>query len=236
MDDLRWQYANTPEFVATQVTTPGLPEAKRGVEGYWEVINGVPTFHETQVTTSGTGKAKEDLNGVWEVINGIPRHIPVSISLSVTSAVSDGAASLFGAIGGVGASIFKPKVKKATGGAIVGAGTATSDSIPALLSNGEHVLTAAEVAAAGGHGAIFALRKAILTGGVQFRAAGGPANASAYRAAPASFGGGSRGPSAAEIGAAVAAQMPPQVSVHSGADARSAARTAIHDWEWRQTQ
>ena len=36
-------------------------------------------------------------------------------------------------------------VKAAGGGSIVGAGTGTSDSIPAMLSNGEYVLTAAAV-------------------------------------------------------------------------------------------
>jgi len=40
----------------------------------------------------------------------------------------------------------KPPVKKAAGGPIYGAGTATSDSIPALLSNGEYVIKAASVA------------------------------------------------------------------------------------------
>lgn len=54
----------------------------------------------------------------------------------------------------------------ATGGAVFGPGTGTSDSIPAWLSNGEHVWTAREVAAAGGHGAMAALRKLALTGGL----------------------------------------------------------------------
>jgi SLT domain-containing protein len=48
----------------------------------------------------------------------------------------------------------------ATGGPVQGAGTGTSDSITARLSNGEHVWTAAEVAAAGGHGAVAAMRSA----------------------------------------------------------------------------
>lgn len=61
----------------------------------------------------------------------------------------------------------------ATGGAVFGAGGATSDSIPALLSNGEHVLTAAEVRAAGGHQAIYALRAALLSGWMPGFAAGG---------------------------------------------------------------
>lgn len=40
------------------------------------------------------------------------------------------------------------------GGTVIGPGTGTSDSIPARLSNGEHVITAREVQRAGGHGVI----------------------------------------------------------------------------------
>lgn len=49
----------------------------------------------------------------------------------------------------------------ATGGPVFGPGSGTSDSIPAMLSNGEHILTAAEVQAAGGHQAIMAWRKSL---------------------------------------------------------------------------
>ena len=59
-----------------------------------------------------------------------------SIALSAMSA-SSGFGFGFFAKGGV--------VKAAGGGSIVGAGTGTSDSIPAMLSNGEYVLTAAAV-------------------------------------------------------------------------------------------
>lgn len=55
-------------------------------------------------------------------------------------------------------------VAKATGGPVVGPGTGTSDSIPALLSNGEHIITAAEVQAAGGHGAVEKWRTAMKAG------------------------------------------------------------------------
>jgi hypothetical protein len=48
----------------------------------------------------------------------------------------------------------------AAGGPVYGPGTATSDSIPAMLSNNEHVWTAAEVKAAGGHQQVEALRRA----------------------------------------------------------------------------
>src|SRR5699024_5083800 len=52
----------------------------------------------------------------------------------------------------------------ATGGPVYGPGTGTSDCIPALLSNGEHVITAREVALAGGQDAIYRMREAIRSG------------------------------------------------------------------------
>ena len=52
----------------------------------------------------------------------------------------------------------------ATGGPVYGPGSGTSDSIPALLSNGEHVITAREVAMAGGQDAIYRMREAIRSG------------------------------------------------------------------------
>lgn len=62
---------------------------------------------------------------------------------------------------------------KATGGPVFGAGTSTSDSIPALLSNGEHVLTAREVQAMGGHPAVERMRMGALSGSLPKFAAGG---------------------------------------------------------------
>src|SRR5690606_39250480 len=55
-------------------------------------------------------------------------------------------------------------VARAAGGPIFGPGTGTSDSVPAMLSAGEHVWTAAEVQAAGGHGAVEAMRRWVKTG------------------------------------------------------------------------
>ncbi|GEL19365.1 tape measure protein [Pseudonocardia asaccharolytica] len=62
----------------------------------------------------------------------------------------------------------------ATGGSVHGPGTGTSDSIPALLSDGEHVWTAREVRAAGGHGYVESLRQAALDGNLPRFAKGGP--------------------------------------------------------------
>lgn len=71
----------------------------------------------------------------------------------------------------------------ATGGPVHGPGTGTSDSIAALLSNGEHVLTAAEVALAGGHDSVFRMRAAIRAGALRF-AEGGGVESGGYAAAP----------------------------------------------------
>jgi hypothetical protein len=49
----------------------------------------------------------------------------------------------------------------AGGGGISGPGSGTSDSIPAMLSNGEHVLTAADVTALGGQDGVYKLRAAL---------------------------------------------------------------------------
>ena len=54
--------------------------------------------------------------------------------------------------------------ENATGGAIRGPGTGTSDDILSWLSNGEHVLTAADVKALGGQGGVYALRSMISQG------------------------------------------------------------------------
>lgn len=58
------------------------------------------------------------------------------------------------------------------GGAVFGAGSSTSDSIDAKLSNNEHVFTAQEVKNAGGHGAIYRLRELLRRGRVGKAGAG----------------------------------------------------------------
>lgn len=59
----------------------------------------------------------------------------------------------------------------ALGGAIFGPGTGTSDSIPAWLSNGEHVLQAREVMNLGGHANVYALRSLMRSRPQDLRAA-----------------------------------------------------------------
>src|SRR5699024_2438042 len=63
--------------------------------------------------------------------------------------------------------------KFATGGRVSGPGTSTSDSIPARLSNNEHVLTAKDVKNLGGHSNVYALRRAAASGWTPGLATGG---------------------------------------------------------------
>ena len=97
-------------------------------------------------------------NAIESLITGTTKPAETAASVSVTGALSALSASAIAASialksisassGGFGSLIFRSKggfVKAATGGAIYGAGTATSDSIPAMLSNGEYVIKAAAV-------------------------------------------------------------------------------------------
>jgi hypothetical protein len=80
----------------------------------------------------------------------------------------------------------------AAGGPVVG-GVAGQDSVRALLTPGEHVLTAMEVARAGGHDAIFAMRRALGGGGQgtggRFRDGGAVAPANSGAAVAVQFSG-----------------------------------------------
>ncbi len=69
-----------------------------------------------------------------------------------------------------GTSVTVPK--KAFGGPIIGPGSALSDSVPILASNGEHMWTAREVVMAGGHANVERIRRAVLSGALL--AGGGP--------------------------------------------------------------
>src|SRR5262249_42948621 len=63
---------------------------------------------------------------------------------------------------------------RATGGPVFGPGSETSDSIPALLSNNEHVWSAREVQGAGGHGNVTRLRQLAAGGRIAAFGVGGP--------------------------------------------------------------
>lgn len=63
---------------------------------------------------------------------------------------------------------------KAAGGPIAGPGSGTSDDVPIMASNGEHMWTARETQAVGGHRPMLRLRAAALSGSLPAFASGGP--------------------------------------------------------------
>ncbi|MDX2694946.1 phage tail tape measure protein [Streptomyces ipomoeae] len=113
-------------------------------------------------TGDAFGAAKDAIKIAWDKLKGIART-PVQYVVDVVynngiRGVWNKVASAFGA----------PKLSKykfARGGPVFGAGTETSDDVPAWLSKNEHVWTAKEVRGAGGHGAVMALRKWAAAGG-----------------------------------------------------------------------
>lgn len=99
----------------------------------------------------------------------------------------------------------------ASGGYVAGAGTGTSDSIPAMLSNGESVMNANTTAT-------FAPLLSYLNqlgGGTGFTAPGNSAGRLNDGGLVARTAGASLLPTAAEIGAAVAANVPTSIGVHA---------------------
>jgi murein DD-endopeptidase MepM/ murein hydrolase activator NlpD len=123
--------------------------AKRGISAVWDKLG--------DVIARPIRGAVRIINGFLNAIDSIPG---VSLSFRVAEPGSGAKET-----GSDRAMAGRGPVRRATGGPVFGAGTSTSDSIQALLSNNEHVWTAREVAAAGGHRAVEAMRAAVLAGG-----------------------------------------------------------------------
>ncbi|MFF5703390.1 phage tail tape measure protein [Streptomyces sp. NPDC012794] len=149
----------------------------------WEGIKGVianawnngikPIF---DLLSRGVDRVKDSFNNgisgigqIWDRLREITRK---PVQFVIDTVYNNGIRKVWNTIaeftgaGKLGALTF------ATGGAVFGAGTATSDSIPALLSNGEHVWTAREVRGAGGHSAVEALRARATRSGTAFAKGG----------------------------------------------------------------
>jgi len=90
----------------------------------------IPSKILTEYTTPGADAARKAAEAVTTALGKIPRRVPVSIVVTRTGAITTGQGQS-----------SKPAV--ASGGFVYGSGTATSDSIDARLSNGEHVTRAA---------------------------------------------------------------------------------------------
>lgn len=111
--------------------------------------------------TTGTINVDANTSAANRELNNLARRRTAVIDVSVTGNTSALRGSSMG------------RSMRAAGGPVFGPGTGTSDSIPAMLSNNEHVLTAAEVALAGGHDSVYRMRAAIRAGALRFAEGGG---------------------------------------------------------------
>lgn len=113
---------------------------------------------------------KKAIGKAWD---GIRDSAKKPVNFLIDTVYNDGIRELWNKVAGVvGADKLKRVDTFATGGSVFGPGTGTSDSIPALLSNGEHVWTAREVSAAGGHSAVEQIRQQALSGGTTYARGG----------------------------------------------------------------
>ncbi|CCH77740.1 putative phage protein [Nostocoides japonicum T1-X7] len=168
-----------PTSKATQFTVPGAAESDGRVKGLTTSIRKVPTSHDTKVDAPGAVLTKSAVDRVRDSILRVPTSHNTQITVD-TGRSSAQIAALVAQIHGMPTSrtiMVQTKMStildKAGGGAVYGPGSGTSDDVPARLSNGEHVFTAAEVQAAGGQAAIYRLRAGIRAG--MYRFAGGGA-------------------------------------------------------------
>lgn len=122
------------------------------------------------------GATADEADALAEEYLGIPAEVKTAIEVD---AAGRWAYTMGGRWHGGGAMHGHGAGGLAAGGAVHGPGTGTSDDIPAWLSNGEHVLTAAEVKMLGGQERVYAMRELIRAGALRF-ASGGAVDAQRF--------------------------------------------------------
>lgn len=132
-----------------------------------------PTFDSLSRGVSTVSSSFETgvsaIGRVWDSLKDITRK---PVQFIIDTVYNNGIRKVWNAVADFTGAKQLGVLTFATGGSVFGAGTATSDSIPALLSNGEHVWTAREVRGAGGHAAVEALRARAASSGSAFAKGG----------------------------------------------------------------
>jgi TP901 family phage tail tape measure protein len=122
-----------PGNVSTVVTNTAAAAGDTAAQ-YKQKLDALPAAKRTQINAA-TASAKSALQGVLDTVNSLPSSKTVTIT-TITNQVTNAAQSVVDSL----------TKNKADGGYISGPGTGTSDSIPAMLSNGEYVVKASSVA------------------------------------------------------------------------------------------
>jgi hypothetical protein len=156
--------------VATWLYRNAIQPAFRGIAtvAAWLYEKGIkPPIDQGRAAAAALGKAfiaAKDVIG--EQFGKIANLAKTPIAFIVNTVYGKGIRPTWNTVAKAFGAPQLPVVKGfAVGGPVFGAGTETSDSVPAWLSKNEHVWTAKEVRGAGGHGAVMALRNWAAAGG-----------------------------------------------------------------------
>lgn len=198
-EQLKSSLFTVPKETAPKVLAPGAVQAWQETERVKSSLFTVPKQTNGNVATPGATIAADQAATVMRRLLDIPGSTTARLTVTGADQGIAKANELIRTINritgktvyvnvvnrqmgsGAGASIRGGQVKgAATGGAIYGPGTGTSDSIDAKLSNGEHVWTAAEVDAAGGQAAMYRARGLVRSGALKFAKGGAVGDAAGF--------------------------------------------------------
>ncbi|PQP24167.1 transglycosylase SLT domain-containing protein [Rhodococcus opacus] len=180
---------------AGEVSEKFLLSITNGAVTHWsdlpsKISSGVADIRDNMFAKLHTGlddlktKFSDIVIGIGGIWSGIQTAMADPINWVINNVVNGGIGRLWNGIRGIIPSLGEwhdvapisvggpDAIKRAEGGGVWGPGGPKDDKIPAWLSNGEHVWTAAEVQAAGGHSAVEAMRRNTLAGNYS---TGGPA-------------------------------------------------------------
>lgn len=191
VDKLIGSYVRIPAKKATTITAPGLSKQLTDSKAYKQWLDSLPAAKRTLVTAPGLYTEL----GHSKSFNDYLRAQPKATQSRVSAPGLSGELSRIQAFNryldtvngktAVSTTIWRKitqniithsqaptPMNHATGGPVLGAGTATSDDILMYGSNGEHMLTASDVEKAGGQAAIYRLRAGIQAGVLRFAGGG----------------------------------------------------------------
>lgn len=167
----RWLYNN--------IIKPVWDAIGRAIKSVWNnvikpVFNTLANFIRDKVAP----KFEKGVDAIGKAWDGLKEAAKKPVRFVINKVINEGVIDRFNDIADKFPGtktidhISLPKGFRA-GGKVWGAGTETSDSIPARLSRNEHVLTAQDVRNLGGHGAVYGMRRAAAKGKVPAFAKGG---------------------------------------------------------------
>jgi hypothetical protein len=171
----------SPSLVLDQLGKFAMLGLSQGIMGQTAGLTNSMVGWATGALNSVRNAFTVGVAGIGAAWGGLAEATKAPVRLVIDTAINGGIIAAYNAVAaqfGIKPAVPFPMpkglapIKRSTGGPVWGAGTSTSDSIPALLSNDEHVLAAKEVKGLGGHGAVEAIRAIARKGGKLFAGGG----------------------------------------------------------------